>query len=144
MKPTRASKSCPLLPLPISDSSLNPSFNLIYCVKPPLTFMPHVGINYQLPLGPPWHLAPCGMYHSSPSVGVTRINVCHPHVTVVAPGQGPDPIYANNSVCLEVLESQNAIKGRSKKTLATFVVIIRTWRKVLPPEIMRSKFKNSS
>lgn len=36
-------------PLPVSDSSLNPSANLTYRVKPPLTFRPRVRMNYQLP-----------------------------------------------------------------------------------------------
>lgn len=49
IKPTRASKSCLSLPLPISDSSSKPSFNLTYCVKLSLTHTPPVSINHSFP-----------------------------------------------------------------------------------------------
>lgn len=50
-KANKSSEILSILPLPASDSALNPSFSLTYCAKPWLTCEPHVRINHQQP---PW------------------------------------------------------------------------------------------
>lgn len=138
-EPTRALKSCLFLPLPNSDSSLNPSFSLSYCVKPPLTFMPvSVLITSclfsSLALSSLRHLPQLTQFqsylHRSGSPLPTPFNCGCP------PGRGQTLFttefpWTQTSACSEILESLNANKNIfSKKTLTSLSVITRTCRKV--------------
>ena len=91
MKPTKASKSWAFFPLPVSDSSLNPSFNLTYCLKLSLNHVPGVRINHQLP---PWASDTPALRHgSSLSQGESSLHKYVSPPFVVTLGQGPDPTY---------------------------------------------------
>ena len=87
-------------------------------------------------LGAPRDSAFCGRHLSLLSREERDvIRLCHPHLTVVTPGQGPDPIHPEipmspSSVCSEIPESRRTIKNPLlKKALLALVVSTGTWRK---------------
>ena len=95
MKPTRASKSWAFFPLPVSDSSLNPSFNLTYCLKLSLNHAPGVRINHQLP---PWASDTPALRHgSSLSQGESSLHkYVSPPFDCGYPGPGARPHLPQN------------------------------------------------